>query len=106
MGERIWAKRMEWPDYPWGGASSPILVGDKLIVRFADYVALDIETGNEIWRTEDPVAFGPPAKFQLEGQSFLYTVRGELIRVADGKRLPSQSWTIQGKDHAFLTQTR
>ena len=93
---------MEWPDYPWGGASSPVLVDKKLIVRFAEYAALDLETGNELWRTEDPVAFGPPAVFQLESQWFLYTVRGELIRVQDGKRLPSQDWTIQGKDHAFF----
>ena len=102
QGERIWAKRMEWPDYPWGGASSPVLVEDKVIVRFAEYAALDIETGDELWRTTDPVAFGPPASFQLEGQWFLYTVRGELIRAKDGRKLPSQNWTIQGKDHAFF----
>ncbi|MBT3480908.1 MAG: PQQ-binding-like beta-propeller repeat protein [Opitutales bacterium] len=101
-GERLWSKRMEWPDHPWGGASSPVLAGKKLIVRFADYVALDTETGREIWRTPDPVAFGTPSLFQLEDQWFLYTIRGELIRVADGKKLPSQDWTIEGKEHAFF----
>ena len=101
-GKRIWAKRMEWTDHEWGGSSSPILAGDKLIVRFADYAALDLETGEELWRTEDPVAFGTPVVFKLEGQRFLYTVRGELIRASDGKKLPSQDWTIQGKNHAFF----
>ncbi len=101
-GNQLWAKRMEWPDHPWGGASSPILAGDKLIVRLADYAALDLNSGEELWRTEDPVAFGTPTLFQLEKRWFLYTIRGELIRVEDGKKLPSQNWTIKGKDHAFF----
>ena len=101
-GKRIWSKVMERPDHNWGAAVSPQLVGGKLIVRFADYVALDPQNGNELWRVEDPQTFGPPASFQVEDEWFLYTARGELIRVSDGKKLPSQDWTIREKKWAFF----
>ncbi len=101
-GNRIWAKVMEKPDHNWGGSASPQLIGGKLIVRFADYVALDPEDGNELWRVQDPQTFGTPASFQVEGEWFIYTARGELIRVGDGKKLPSQDWTIREKRWAFF----
>ena len=101
-GTRIWAKKMEQPDHGWGGAVSPTLVDGKLIVRFSDYTALDPETGEELWRVPNPKMFGVPASFELEGQWFLYTCRGELIRVADGKKLPSQDWTIKTMSFAFF----
>lgn len=101
-GNRIWAKTMEQPDHNWGGSISPQIVDGKLIVRFADYAALDIETGEELWRVEDPHTFGPPAIFSVEGHSYLYTCRGELIRAKDGKKLPSQDWTIEQKTFAFF----
>lgn len=101
-GNRIWAKIMEKPDHNWGAASSPQLIGGKIIVRFADYVALDPENGKELWRVKDPQTFGTPASFQVEGEWFIYTARGELIRVGDGKKLPSQDWTIREKRWAFF----
>lgn len=101
-GKRLWAKRMEQPDHGWGGSVSPTLVGGRLIVRFSDYTALDPETGEELWRVPNPNNFGVPASFQLEGQWFLYTGRGELIRVADGKKLPSRDWTIAQMKFAFF----
>ena len=101
-GNRIWAKTMERPDHNWGGSISPQLVDGKLIVRFADYAALDLETGAELWRVEDPHTFGPPAIFEVEGQFYLYSCRGELIRARDGKKLPSQDWTIEQKTFAFF----
>lgn len=101
-GNRIWGKTMEKPDHGWGASASPMLVDGKLIIRFSDYTALDPETGDELWRVENPIVFGAPASFELEGQWFLYSTRGELIRVADGKKLPSQDWTIDQKKFAFF----
>ncbi|MAM90799.1 MAG: hypothetical protein CMI15_04910 [Opitutaceae bacterium] len=101
-GNRIWSKTMEKPDHNWGGSSSPLLVDGKLIIRFSDYTALDAETGEELWRVANPISFGPPVSFQLEDQSFLYTTRGELIRIRDGKKLPSQDWVIPQKKFAFF----
>ena len=101
-GNRIWAKAMEHPDHNFGCGVSPQLVDGKLIVRFSDYTALDPETGEELWRVSNPICFGPPASFQVENQWYLYTVRGELIRVSDGKKLPSQDWAIPLKKFAFF----
>ncbi len=102
QGNRIWSKTMEKPDHNWGGSSSPLLVNGKLIIRFSDYTALDAETGEELWRVANPISFGPPVSFQLEDQWFLYTTRGELIRIRDGKKLPSQDWVIPQKKFAFF----
>lgn len=101
-GNRIWSKIMEKPDHNWGGSASPQLVGGKLIIRFSDYTALDPETGDELWRVANPINWGTPSSFQVEGKHFLYTGRGELIRVSDGKKLPSQDWTIPQKKFAFF----
>ncbi|MGK0237873.1 MAG: outer membrane protein assembly factor BamB [Candidatus Pelagisphaera sp.] len=101
-GNRIWAKTMERPDHNWGASISPQIVDNKLIVRISDYAALDLETGEELWRIEDPHTFGPPAIFSVENHSYLYTTRGELIRVSDGTKLPSQDWTIEQKTFAFF----
>jgi len=102
-GKRVWHQRGETPDHDWGGASSPTLVDNKLIVRFRDYVALDPATGEEVWRTPSGgVAFNCPANFELDGKSYLYTARGELIRAGDGKKLPSQDFTLTAKPWAFF----
>ena len=84
-GNRLWSKFIEHPDHRWGGATMPQIVDGKLIVRFDDYIALNPKNGDEIWRTTSEVVFGTPASFQVEGKSFLFTPRGEIIRVDDGK---------------------
>ncbi len=84
-GERLWSRFIEHPDHRWGGATMPQIVDGKLIVRFDDYAALNPENGETIWSTPSEVVFGTPAPFQVEGKSFLFTPRGEVIRVSDGK---------------------
>ncbi len=83
-GNEVWKKRMNPPDHSWGGSTSPLIVDGKLIVRFDDYVALDPNNGQELWRTPSEVVFGTPSVFKVEGQSFLFTPRGEVIRISDG----------------------
>ena len=89
-GNRVWHKILDDTDHIFGGSVSPILVDGKLIVRFADYVALDPASGNELWRTPSNVNFGTPIEFRLENQSFLFTSRGEVIRVSDGKKITEE----------------
>ena len=93
-GNKIWEKAMERPNpangqNEWGGSTSPLIVDDKLIVRFSDYTALDPETGEEIWRLPSEPVYGTPAVFEVEGHSFLFTPRGELIQASDGQVLQS-----------------
>lgn len=84
-GNRLWSRFLEHPDHRWGGATMPQIVDGKLIVRFDDYAALNPENGETIWTTPSEVVFGTPAPFKVEGQSFLFTPRGEVIRVSDGE---------------------
>ena len=94
---------MEGPDHAFGTSVSPQLVGDRLIVRFGDYAGLDPETGEELWRVQDPVTFATPASFQVEDTWYLFTARGELIRVSDGAELPSEDWDIPQEKFSFYS---
>jgi outer membrane protein assembly factor BamB len=102
-GKRVWHQRTDSPDHDWGGASSPTLVDGKLIVRFKDYLALDPASGKELWKTPSGgVVFNCPANFELDGRHYLYTGRGELLRVSDGKKLPSQDFVGIAKPWCFF----
>lgn len=84
-GNRQWFAILDKPDHGWGGSTMPLLVDDKLVVRFTDYVALDAKTGKEVWRTPSGTVFGTPTLFQVEDQSFLFTPLGAVIRAANGE---------------------
>ncbi|WP_193211716.1 PQQ-binding-like beta-propeller repeat protein [Luteolibacter marinus] len=102
-GKRLWHKRTDNPDHDWGGATSPTLVDGKLIIRFGDYVALDPADGSELWRAPaGGVTFNAPASFEVAGKHYLYTCRGELFRVSDGKKLPSQDFRTDAKPWCFF----
>jgi outer membrane protein assembly factor BamB len=56
-GNILWQKQLPTPDILYGYASSPLLLGDRLIVQYdldatQSIYALDIFTGNEIWKTQ------------------------------------------------------
>lgn len=97
-GNRLWHRVLDDTDHVHGGTVSPILVDGKLIVRFSDYVALSLETGDEIWRTPSRVVFGTSVVFKLESQSFLFTPKGEVIRVADGKKITEELVVIEDEE--------
>ena len=101
-GELQWATRLDNPDHNWGGASSPILAGNTLVVRFSDWVGLDPTSGKEKWRVPTEITFNCPAVFQVEGTDYLFSARGQLIRAEDGKLLPSPNFTQVEKPWAFF----
>jgi len=84
-GNRIWSRFLEHPDHRWGGATMPQIVDGKLIVRFDHYAALNPANGEILWTAPSEVVFGTPAPFSVEGQHYLFTPRGEVIRASDGK---------------------
>jgi len=93
-GSLLWRKRLEDPDHKWGGSTMPRLVDGKLIVRFSNFTALNPDNGDKIWSTPSVVQFGTPTPFEVENQSYLFTSRGEVIRVSDGKMVQSGLVTI------------
>ena len=101
-GNREWVSFLEKPDHHWGGATMPQIVDGKLLIRFSDYSALDPKTGKQLWSTPSEVVFGTPVPFQVEGQHFVFTPRGEILRMTDGKVIkdglvythPTRGWSI------------
>ena len=102
-GNRVWHKVLDDPDHIFGGSVSPLLVDGKLIVRFSDYVALDPKSGDELWRTSSKTVFGSPVPFQVEEQAYLFTSRGEVIRVKDGKKIVDELVKFRFKDIEWAT---
>jgi outer membrane protein assembly factor BamB len=51
-GGRKWARFVEKPKTGFGPASSPLLIGNSLFGHFIDFIALDAQSGKELWRRE------------------------------------------------------
>ena len=73
--------------YGGGNASSPVLVGNMLITHFLDMVALDAQTGKELWRVPHGHNWGTPAIVMLGKLTLLVTDGGEVVNAADGKTM-------------------
>ena len=86
-GTRRWLTLMEHSTAAYGQGSSPTLVGDKLLVHYADLVALNIKDGSEAWRHKIPPLHGTSIATKIDGTDVVFTPTGQLIRVSDGKIL-------------------
>ena len=83
-GNRRWIQNVEHSTAPYGHGSSPLLVGDKLLVHFADLVALDVKDGAEAWRAKLPPNHGTPIAARIGAVDVAVHPNGTLIRAADG----------------------
>ena len=101
-GKRLWHTMLDDAPGILGGSISPLLVEGKLIASVSDYVALDPATGKELWRVESKEHFGTPVVFEVEGLSFLFTSRGDAIRVSDGKKFASDLITSEDRIPSFF----
>ncbi len=94
-GKRMWSDVL--PDNPqsmWGHSSSPLLVGDKLIVNIDATVAFDKKTGKQLWRTRYGQCWGSAVRARIGGEAVILLANGRYIRAADGKvvaRVPTLS---------------
>jgi len=87
-GNRKWIKMLLKPRQGWGHSASPLLVGKLLIAHIADHlIALDRDTGEELWRTPARVGWGSPIQSQIGEEPVIITANGDLVRARDGKRL-------------------
>ena len=85
-GKRKWARVL--PDNPqmmWGHSASPLLVAGRLIVPIDDIVALDPETGKELWRTRYGQTWGSPVRAEIDGKPLILMANGRMVRPRDGK---------------------
>lgn len=93
-----------------GRTSSPVLVGNRLLVHFGSLVCLDYATGKLVWENHQARAsYGTPAAVRIGDVDFVVTPKGHVVRVADGKTLASDLGTctytspvVQGRNVYFL----
>jgi len=90
-GTRKWCVLPAKPSNVWGHSASPLVVGAVVLVHIENKViALDAATGNERWRTQvNGQAWGSPVSARLGATELVITASGDILRVADGKRLAS-----------------
>jgi outer membrane protein assembly factor BamB len=90
QGNRLWLKLIEHPTVTFGHGASPVLVNDKLLVHFADLVALNVKDGTEVWRTKIPPSHGTAMPARIGGVDVIIHPQGHVVRVADGVVLTSK----------------
>jgi outer membrane protein assembly factor BamB len=86
-GNRLWLKLIEHSTAAYGHGASPVLVKDKLIVHFADLVALDTKDGSEVWRTKINPSHGTSMPTRIGDVDVLIHPGGYAVRISDGKIL-------------------
>ncbi len=102
-GKEAWSKRLEPRKmrYGWGTASSPALQGERLIIvndneEQAEVLALDTQTGKELWRVDrdEKSNWATPFLWQNPQRTELITCGSRAVRSydLDGKLL----WSLQG----------
>jgi outer membrane protein assembly factor BamB len=88
-GARRW---MRWYDVRqttrYGRTSSPVLIGERLLVHLGPLVCLEAATG-KVWWTNDEAraSYGTPCATRIGGVDVVITPKGHVVRVTDGKTL-------------------
>jgi outer membrane protein assembly factor BamB len=102
-GKLLWERRMGPFKSEFGASSSPILVGDRLIL-IQDYdqdsclLALDKRTGKTLWRTdraEFPVSCSSPIVWEAAGKKQIVVV-GTLRVAGYDVETGKEVWTVRG----------
>jgi len=87
-GSRVWSKFVK-TDSPnkWGHCSSPIIVKEKIIIQAKELVALDKNTGKELWKTRSKATWGTPCPLSAGENELLIVPNGGVFNVEDGVQL-------------------
>jgi len=84
-GNRKWLRLIEKPIQGWGHSASPLLVGDKFIVQIKGLVALNSETGEQIWEARQAsTRWGTPVVTKIGEVDVIITSNGDVVRADDG----------------------
>ena len=99
-GTLLWHKQLPDPVIMYGYASSPLLMGDKLIVQYdldekQTVFALNVFTGETVWQTERESAqsWSSPKGVVADGKGMVFTAGNmcaELFDLETGRQLWSQ----------------
>jgi len=89
-GTQLWHKRLPNPVVMYGYASSPLLMGDKLIIQYdldesQTLFALNVFTGEIAWENERDASasWSSPKGFVVDGKGMIFTAGNELAELFD-----------------------
>ena len=85
QGTLVWTQVL--PDNPsseWGHSSSPLLVGETLIVNIDRIVGFDAKTGKQVWRTKYGQSYGSAVHARIGDVDVALFANGRILRVSDG----------------------
>jgi outer membrane protein assembly factor BamB len=88
QGNRKWIRIIETAEEEECFTSSPIFVGDKIVLTWGCLLALDARDGTTLWKdTEALPTYGTPAIANIGGEKVAVTPAGNIVRLADGEVL-------------------
>ena len=69
-----------------GGYSSPVFVGDRIILSWGCLLALNAKDGRTLWRATDAKpTYGTPAIAKIGGEAVAITPAGDIVRPVNGE---------------------
>ena len=96
-GTKLWQKQLPDPIIMYGYASSPLLMGDKLVIQYdldeiQTIFALNVFTGETVWKTERESApsWSSPKGVVVDGKGMIFTAGNlcaELFELETGEQL-------------------
>jgi len=99
-GATLWHRQLPDPVIMYGYASSPLLMGDKLVIQYdldekQTVFALNVFTGETVWQTERDSApsWSSPKGVVVDGKGMVFTAGNRLAELFDletGRQLWSQ----------------
>ena len=82
-GTRKWIRFLEKPELR--HTSSPVLIGNLLIVHLKNLIALDADSGETRWQVATPARNGTAVSAQLGQTQWIITPGGSVVRADDGR---------------------
>ena len=89
-GTTLWRRQLPDPVIMYGYASSPLLMGDKLIVQYdldesQTLFALNVFTGETVWKNERDASasWSSPKGLVVDGKGMVFTAGNELAELFD-----------------------
>jgi len=106
-GKRRWIRHFDLkPATEYGRAASPVLAGGKLLITLSHLIALDAETGKEVWRNKAvPECYGTPIVATVAGEEVAAMASGQIVRVRDGALLATDLGGLKFASPIVVDQT-
>jgi outer membrane protein assembly factor BamB len=90
QGGQKWIRIIETAEEEVHFTSSPIFVGDKIIVSWGCLIALDANDGRTLWKAADAKStYGTPVIANIGDEPVAVTPSGDIVRLVDGEILCS-----------------